>query len=356
MKKMLTAILVLAMLFSLAACGGAPQNQPANNNGGSGETNGDKSGSPVYTITAGTESTEENLYYKTLAFFKEYVEEATGGAIAVKIYPNSELGDELSMLEQARSGNLDAVVVGGGNLASLVPELQLLSVPYLWNSFEDFQNAMNRDSEVWKLLVDTVASKNAGVSLVAPTTIGSRWVANTKGEINTPEEMKSLGITMRIQSNPTEAAVWSAFGANVTNMPMTDVFTAMQQGVVDSVENSPEIMYNYKIHENAKYFSATEHNWYFATVMAGDSMWERIPEEYHEAVKKAFLDAGQKIIEITPETQQVAIDKLEEEGAIITYNVDKEAFKAMIADLYGSVAAENGAEALLEACNASQAG
>ena len=106
MKKMLTAILVLAMLFSLAACGGAPQNQPANS-GGSGETNGDKSGSPVYTITAGTESTEENLYYKTLAFFKEYVEDATGGAIAVKIYPNSELGDELSMLEQARSGNLE---------------------------------------------------------------------------------------------------------------------------------------------------------------------------------------------------------------------------------------------------------
>jgi tripartite ATP-independent transporter DctP family solute receptor len=355
MKKMLTVILALTMLLNLAACGGTASNQPGSS-GGSNSSRGEGGDTPVYTITAGTESTEENLYYKTLAYFKEYVEEATGGAIAVKIYPNSELGDELSMLEQARSGNLDAVVVGGGNLASLVPELQLLSVPYLWNSFENFQHAMNRNSEVWKLLVDIVASKNAGVSLVAPTTIGSRWVANTKGEVNTPEDMKNLGITMRIQSNPTEAAVWSTFGANVTNMPMTDVFTAMQQGVVDAVENSPEIMYNYKIQENAKYFSATEHNWYFATVMAGDSIWERIPEEYHEAVKKAFLDAGEKVIEITPETQQVAIDKLAEEGAIITYDVDKEAFKNMIYDLYESVAAENGAEALLEACNAAQAG
>ncbi len=359
MKKMLTVILALAMLLSLAACGGNSASQTSNGGSSSGGSNDGESNSGngvVYTITAGTESTEENLYYKTLAYFKEYVEEATGGAIAVKIYPNSELGDELSMLEQARSGNLDAVVVGGGNLASLVPELQLLSVPYLWNSFEDFQKAMGRDSEVWQLLVETVASKNASVSLAAPTTIGSRWVANTKGVINTPEEMKNLGITMRIQSNPTEAAVWSAFGANVTNMPMTDVFTAMQQGVVDAVENSPEIMYNYKIHENAKYFSVTEHNWYFASVIAGDSMWDRIPEEYHEAVKQAFLDAGEKIIEITPETQQVAIDKLEEEGAIITYDVDKEAFKSMISDLYESVAAENGAEALLAACNASQAG
>lgn len=356
MKKMLTVILVLAMLLTLGACGGTASDQPAGSGGGDSSGGGDGGNTPVYTITAGTESTEENLYYKTLAYFKEYVEEATGGAIAVKIYPNSELGDELSMLEQARSGNLDAVVVGGGNLASLVPELQLLSVPYLWDSFEKFQQAMNRDSAVWKLLVDTVASKNAGVSLAAPTTIGSRWVANTKGEIKTPEDMKNLGITMRIQSNPTEAAVWSTFGANVTNMPMTDVFTAMQQGVVDAVENSPEIMYNYKIHENAKYFSATEHNWYFATVMASDSIWDRIPGEYHEAVKKAFLDAGEKIIEITPETQQEAIDKLAEEGAVITYDVDKEAFKSMISDLYESVAEENGAEALLEACNAAQAG
>ena len=237
-----------------------------------------------------------------MAYFKEYVEKATDGAIQVKIYPNSELGDELSMLEQARSGDLDVVVVGGGNLASLVPELQILSVPYLWTSFESFQKAMSRDSEVWKLLVDTVSSKNAGVSLVAPTTIGSRWVANAKGEIKTPDDMKKLGITMRIQSNPTEAKVWSTFGANVTNLPMTDVFTAMQQGVVDSVENSPEIMYNYKIHEVAKYFSATEHNWYFASVIASDAMWDKIPEEYKEAVRTAFLDAGEKIIEITPET------------------------------------------------------
>jgi len=352
MKKMMTAILMLAILLSLAACGGKADSQtqpeaPAVDG---------KPKSAVYTITAGTESTEENLYYRTLAYFKEYVEEATDGAIAVKIYPNSELGDELSMLEQARSGNLDVVVVGGGNLASLVPELQLLSVPYLWNSFESFQSAMDRDSEVWKLLVDIVASKNAGVSLVAPTTIGSRWVANTKGEIKTPDDMKKLGITMRIQSNPTEATVWSTFGANVTNMPMTDVFTAMQQGVVDSVENSPEIMYNYKIQENAKYFSATEHNWYFATVIASDSMWDKIPEEYQDAVRTAFLDAGKKILEITPETQQVAIDKLESEGAIITYDVDKDAFRNMIVDLYEDVAAENGAEELLKVCNAAQAG
>lgn len=351
MKKVSALLLALAMSLSLAACGGttdSPKQPEA-------PAEGNSSGA-VYTITAGTESTEENLYYKTLAYFKEYVEAATDGAINVKIYPNSELGDELSMLEQARSGDLDAVVVGGGNLASLVPELQLLSVPYLWDSFENFQTAMDRDSDVWNALVEIVASKNAGISLVAPTTIGSRWVANSKGEINTPGDMKNLGITMRIQSNPTEAKVWSAFGANVTNMPMTDVFTAMQQGVVDSVENSPEIMYNYKIHEVAKYFSATEHNWYFASVIASDKLWDKIPAEYQEAVRTAFLDAGKKIIEITPEVQQVAIDKLEAEGAVITYDVDKAAFKSMIADLYDQVAAENGAEALLAACSASQAG
>ena len=346
MKKVFALLLAMAMMVSLVACGG--------NNNDKTPDGGDDTA--VITISAGTESTEENLYYKTLAFFKENVEKATNGAIEVRIYPNSELGDELSMLEQARSGDLDVVVVGGGNLASLVPELQLLSVPYLWTSFENFQKAMSRDSEVWKLLVDTVASKNAGVSLVAPTTIGSRWVANSKGEIHSPTDMKNLGVTMRIQANPTEATVWTTFGANITNMPMTDVFTAMQQGTVDAVENSPEIMYNYKIHEVAKYFTATEHNWYFASVIASDKLWDKIPAEYQDAVRTAFLDAGQKIIEITPETQQAAIDKLTEEGAVITYDVDKEAFRSMISSLYDEVAAANGAEALLKAANDLQAG
>ncbi len=348
MRKLFSILLALAMAIGLL--GGCANNTTPGTTGTTGQTT--TTTGETITLTAGTEATEGNLYYESLNYLKEVLEKNSNGRIQVKIYPNSELGDELSMMEQVRSGNLDISIIGGANLASLVPELQILSVPYMFKDYDTFVKGMSSDSDLWKLLVDTVASKNAGVQLAAPTTIGSRWVVNTKGEVKTPADMKTLNLKMRVQSNPVEAQVWSTFGATPTNMPMTDVFTAMQQGVVDAVENAPDILYNYKIQEVAKYFSATDHNWYFAAVLAGDKMWEKIPDDLKDVVTDAFNECGKHTLEVTPEFQDKAISALRDSGVTITEDVDKDAFRNMILGLYDQVAKSCGGEQILAAVNA----
>lgn len=252
------------------------------------------------------------------------------------------------MINGLRSGSLDIAVVGGANFASLVQEFQLFSIPYIFKDYATYRAAMAPDSSVWNMMQEEVRSADIGIRLMAPTTVGSRWVANSKGEVSSPKDMEKLELRMRVQGNPIEAEVWGGYGARPVNMPMPEVVSAMRQGVVHAVENAPDILYTYKIHEVAKYLSRTDHSFYVALALMGDKAMDKIPEDLRPAVKEAFENAGQLLLDEAVSAQERAIKGLVSEGAIIT-DVDKEKFRAPLGDLYLRVAKEAGAEDLLTA-------
>ncbi|SHH87201.1 TRAP transporter substrate-binding protein [Cognatishimia maritima] len=299
-------------------------------------------------LTAGTESNEDGLYYRTLSLVDENLRENTDGKVALEIYPNQQLGNEASMIEGLRSGSLDIAVVGGANFASFLPEFQIFSVPYIFKDYDTYRAAMAPDSSVWSMMQTKVTDADLGLQLMAPSTVGSRWVANSEGEVESPTDMKALELRMRVQGNPIEAEVWGGYGANPVNMPMPEVVAAMRQGVVQAVENAPDILYTYKIHEAAKYLSRTDHSFYVALVLMGDDAMDKIPEDLKPAVKEAFATAGQQLLDESVAAQERAVEGLVAEGAIIT-EVDKEAFRAPLGDLYDRVAKGAGAEDILSA-------
>ncbi|MDO6732599.1 TRAP transporter substrate-binding protein [Marinovum sp. 2_MG-2023] len=305
-------------------------------------------GAQEIVLTAGTESNEDGLYYRTLSLVDDHLRETTDGKVALDIYPNQQLGNEASMIEGLRNGALDVAVVGGANFASFLPEFQIFSVPYIFRDYETYRAAMAPDSSVWSLMQSKVSEAELGLQLMAPTTVGSRWVANSEGEVVSPSDMQSLGLRMRVQSNPIEAEVWGGYGAQPVNMPMPEVVAAMRQGVVQAVENAPDILYTYKIHEAAKYLSRTDHSFYVALVLMGDRALDKVPADLRPAVEEAFAMAGQQLLDESVAAQKRAVDGLIAEGAIIT-EVDKAAFRAPLGDLYDRVAKEAGAEDLLTA-------
>lgn len=304
-----------------------------------------------FVLSAGTESNEEGLYYKTLVLIDEQLREKTGGKVGFKIYPNQQLGNELSMIEGLRSGSLDVAVAGGGNFASFVPSFQIFSVPYIFKDYETYRAAMAPDSQVWSLMQQRVTEAELGLQLAAPTTVGSRWFANTKGEVRTPADIKALGVRMRVQANPIEAEVWGTYGAIPVNMPMPEVVAAMRQGVVEAVENAPDILYTYKVQESAKYMARTDHSFYVAVVLMGDAALEKVPEDLRPAVKEAFVAGGQALLDASVEAQEKAIEALKADGAIIS-EVDKAAFREPLGPLYEKVAKEAEAEDILAAIQA----
>jgi len=303
------------------------------------------------TLTAGTESNRDGLYYATLDLLDKALRQETHGQVKLRIYPNQQLGNEISMIEALRSGSLDIAVAGGGNFAAFVPQFQLFSVPYIFEDYATYRKGMAPDSALWKLMQKSVADARLGLQLLAPTTVGSRWVANTKGDVRAPTDMKTLGLRMRVQANPIESEVWSTYGANPVNMPMPEVVAAMRQGVVQAVENAPDILYTYKLHEVAKYLSRTDHSFYVALVLVSDHALDKIPASLRPAVESAFATAGQQLLDRSVQFQDKAVAGMQAEGARIV-EVDKAAFRAPLGPLYDKVAKAVGAEDMLRVIRA----
>lgn len=298
-------------------------------------------------LTAGTESNRDGLYYLTLDLLNKELQKQTDGQVKLRIYPNQQLGNETSMIEALRTGSLDIAIAGGGNFASFVPQFQLFSVPYIFEDYATYRKAMAPDSTLWKLMQKSVYDAKLGLQLMAPTTVGSRWVVNTKGDLKSPADMRALNLRMRVQANPIESEVWSTYGANPVNLPMPEVVAAMRQGVVQAVENAPDILYTYKLHEVAKYVSQTDHSFYVAVVLMGDHAMKKVPESLQPAVKAAFATAGQQLLDQSVAFQEKAIAGMRAEGAVIVA-VDKAAFRQPLEPMYDRVAKSIGAENMLE--------
>lgn len=301
------------------------------------------------TLSAGTEATKGTIYYEHLAWLSREMPGRTNGRIKVEVYPDQQLGTEISMIEGTRSGSVDLAIVGGANFASFVPELQLLSVPYIFPDRDTYLRSMASDAEPWRLIQKYTDEKDLGVTVVAPTTIGSRWVANSKGAIGNVDDFRSLKLRMRVQANPTEARVWSTYGAFPVSMPMPDVYTAAKQGVVSAVENSPDIMSNYGIHEVLPYITPTKHSFYVALVVMGDKAWEKIPDDLKPAVQKTLEDSGRYALGLGAEYGARAVEKMKAGGAKIAETVDVASFREPILPLQNEIAERVGAEALLGA-------
>lgn len=301
------------------------------------------------TLSAGTEATQGTIYYEHLNWLAREMADRTDGRIKIDVFGEQKLGTEISMVEGARAGSVDLVIVGGANFASFVPELQLLSVPYIFPDHDTYLKSMAPGSEPWSLIQKYADDKNLGIKVVAPTTIGSRWVANSKGEVRRLDDFRELGLRMRVQANPTEARVWSTYGAFPVSMPMPDVYTAARQGVVNAVENSPDIIANYGIHEVLPRITPTKHSFYVALLVMSDKAWNNVPDDLKPIVLETLQDSGKYALGLGTEYEARAVEKMKAAGAEIASNVDTESFREPILPLQDEVANRVGAEALLKA-------
>lgn len=365
MKKfrMSAFIMMLVVALVLTACSGGSgsgssqsSSSSSSSSGGSGsggssapQSSGEQQKEKVsITLSAGIETPEEGIYYETVKYLQDVLPQRTDNQIKVDIYPNQQLGNEVSMLEGVRSGSVDITVTGIGNFSSFVPKFQVFSVPYIFKNYDVYRAAMKPDSEVWGIMKRIVEEADLGFTLGAPTTVGSRWVVNTKGEVRTPDDLAKLNVKMRVQASPIETEVWSGYGAHTVNMPMPEVYAAMKQGVVDAVENAPSILYTNKIHEVANYFSATDHSYYVALVSISNAALEKMPEDLRQIVLEVLEEAGQHALDLSLEMHQDYVNKIKETGVTVT-EVDKDAFASMVEPIQARVAEETGGMEIFEA-------
>lgn len=288
-------------------------------------------------------------------FALEYIEEqlpkATDGEVTVTLYPNAALGSEKELIKAVADGTVDGTVMSPGNAAGLIPEVQLFSAGYLFNSF-DHARTVIEDETFFEEMKKIVAGKNARFQLVGIGLTGARNLYSRTKVVESMEDME--GMKMRVMSSPTEFKVWGTLGMLPTNIPAPEIYTSLQTGVVDAAESSLPAIAGNKYYEVAPNITLTNHQFNLHLFLLSDAAIAKIPEDELEAVEKTFREAGLKEIEGAEQLSEDVLEFLRSQEGVTVTEVDTKPFAAALVEVQDEVAKELGMEKILEIIRAKQ--
>ena len=240
-----------------------------------------------YTLSINTALTTDDPLYKGLESFRDAVAEHSKGAIEVKLFPNSQLGPDEDVLEQARAGAPVAVVVDGGRLAVFQKEFGVLGAPYLAQGYEGIRKVVT--SPVFEEWVKKLHDSSGHQVLSFNWWQGERELWTNK-PVSTPADL--AGVRMRTPGAPVWTETVKAMGATPTPMGWADVYSALQQNVIDAVEAQLPAGQGSKLYEVTKYLTKTHHINLITGLVISASWFDSLPPEYQTMLREEALKAG----------------------------------------------------------------
>lgn len=314
MRKKIWALFLILSLMVVSACG----NQSSDSEGKSADAANDE----VYTLKIGTALTATDPIYQGLETFKASVEEKTDGKVVVEIFGSGSLGEDKDIIEQAIVGANVGVIVDAGRLAEMVPEMGILSAPYIVDNYDEARTVVM--SDLFKGWEEELATNNNLDILSFNWYQGDRHLLTNK-PINKPEDLK--GLKLRTPGAPIWTETISAMGASPAGLPWSEVYPGVQQGVIDGAEAQHPATYGAKLYEVISHISKTSHFQLLTGLVIGSQWLDTLPAEYQQILKEEAFAAGDEASMNTVNMLQDFEEKMIAEGVEVV-EVDKELFKA----------------------------
>ncbi len=251
---------------------------------------------------------KEHPSSQAMLLFKSEVEKLTGNKVSVDIFDNMQLGGAKENVDGTRAGTVFATWVGMAFLSRTVPELEAVSLPFIFPSREAAFKVI--DGPVGQLLDQKLGEK--GFGLLGFMELGSRQVTNSKRPIKTIDDFK--GLKIRLQPNETHLASFRALGANAVAMDVKELYSAMQQGVVDGQENPFINIQTSRYFEVQKYLTKTDHFFDFIAVVANKKQIDAMAPDIRDAVRKAMQAAVTQQRSVAAKADLEALEDLKKKG------------------------------------------
>ncbi len=257
-------------------------------------------------------------------YFKKLAEERTGGKVKVEVYPNSSLFKDGEEMEALQLGSVQMLAPSVSKFGPLgAREFEIFDIPYIFDSYDDLHKVT--DGPVGKALFKKLESK--GITGLAYWANGFKDMSANK-PLRKPEDMK--GLKMRIQSSKVLGDEMKALGALPQVMAFSEVYQAMQTGVVDGSENPPSNFYTQKMHEVQKYLTLTDHGVIEYAVIVNKKFWDGLPADIRTTLEGAMKDATKYADDIAKKENDDALAAVKASGKteIITLSpAEKAAWK-----------------------------
>jgi len=235
-------------------------------------------------ISCKEESTTKVLYlahslpqshpvHKGILEFQKALETKSNGTLKVKIFPDAQLGSEREVLELLQIGSVAATKVSAATLSNFVPEYHILGIPYL------FRDKANRFSVLEGSVGKSILEKGSKFWLrgLCYYDAGSRSFYTSSKAIRRPEDLK--GLKIRVMNNQMAINMVNSMGGSATPLAYGELYTAIQQGVVDGAENNPPSFVSSNHYEISKYYTLDEHSSIPDVLLIGTKYWEKLSED-----------------------------------------------------------------------------
>lgn len=271
-------------------------------------------------LTLGHGAAPGNPRHEAAVKFAEVLKAKTAGRLEVQVAPSAQLGDDAAMITALRTGALDMSANSQGAMANAVPEYAAFGMPFLFANLPAAWKLL--DGPLGKELADKTADK--GMVVLGYWDNGIRHMSNSKKPLNRPEDLK--GLKMRTPPDAVTVDIMQALGAEAQQIKFSELYVALQQGVVDGQENPVMNIHASKLYEVNKFVSLTGHKYEMTPFLMSKRSWDRLNDADKKAVQEAAAEATALQRKMSQEAEDKLVADLKTKGVQVNM-ADKAAFE-----------------------------
>ncbi|MGX9417820.1 TRAP transporter substrate-binding protein [Vibrio sp. WJH972] len=279
---------------------------------------------------------ESDLQQNMSLFFKKEVEARTDGDVKVNIFPNGLLGNDAQMIDGSRSGILDISLVGLNNYSGLMPESAALTLPFIFPNRETAYKVL--DGEVGQGVMADL--EEFGLKGLGYPENGYRNMTNSRGPIRVPSDVK--GLQMRVNGSKALNDMFDSLEANPQQIPVAELYTALETGVVDAQDHPIGVTLSFKFYEVQKYLSMTQHAYSPLALAMNLEKFNGLSQEQQAIITTVASEAVAMQRQLSIEKEDSMIADLEAQGMKVNRDVDGAAFQAAVKPVWAAFIKENG--------------
>ncbi|PLX66665.1 MAG: transporter [Denitrovibrio sp.] len=275
-----------------------------------------------------TAANEKDPYYIVSKKYADLINEYTDGRYTVDLFGSAQLGGDSSMIKNLTMGTMDIGVITNAPVGSFINSFMVLDLPFMFPSADVAHKVL--DGEAGQMLLEKL--DKISIKGLAFAEGGFRHMINNVRPVNTPEDLK--GVKYRVMKTPVYIGMFKSLGANAVPMPWGEVFSAVQQNVVDGLEIPVPVIYANKYFEVTKHLSLTGHTYSPLVMMMSSRTWNKLSKADQEIFQKAAIEAARyERKEIAKIIDAILVD-LKTEGMAINEIENKQPFMDGVSPMY----------------------
>jgi tripartite ATP-independent transporter DctP family solute receptor len=264
--------------------------------------------------------------HKAMVYMADRVKEKSGGRMIVEIYPSEQLGNEKESIEALQLGYMAMTKTSTAPMEGFVPRMKIFGIPYLFRDLE----------HCWKVLKGPIGKEmllegqSKGLRGLCYYDAGARSFYSKKA-INSPADLK--GLKIRVQNSIMSIKMVQAMSGSPTPIPFGELYTALDQGVVDGAENNPPSFYTSRHYEVCKYYTLDEHTMLPDILVISTKVWNSLSPQFQQILQEAVDESVEYQRKIWAEAEQNDLKSVQDAGVKVIYP-DKQPFRDSVRSVW----------------------